>query len=858
MIAFSVRMTSWVGVAVLLLVSAAQGIQPASWVHTNEADFQAGEMQDTVITNLGDVTLATGTQVIGTMPEQASIVYDVQVIDEVMYLAAGPTGKLLRKDGDAITVVAELPGEQVFALGTYAGNLLVAISGTPSRLAMLTGDTQLKDLVTLPDVRYIWDVVVEEGSPIFYLATGTEGKLLMVQLPNSADAEPRVTELLDAAQANLLCLGRDGEGRLYVGTDTDGLVYRVGNIGSETPETFVIYDAAEPEIGALVVTAEGVVYAGTADAEQARPGRLGEPAAEEAGRPETMPAPPEDGEVPEPGDLPQVPPAPTPIGDEEDDGEAPSAVEAIPSDGQVNETATEAEITASDADEVGEAEDATVEEPGAPVFEEAQEAEQETAEEQEPTAEQYDRLRALVRSRLEEARKGGALQTPPGGPMREMPPGGANGQSRARPMMGPTSQPKEGNAIYRIDEQGFVTEVFRESVMILRMIEEDGRLLVATGNEGQIFRVDPSAEETVNLADLEAEQVPAMALSRDGRILLGTANPAELILLGQTYASRGTYTGPPMDAGQISLWGTLSVTVAIGEGTSVTVETRSGNVADPEQAPWSAWSLAQALMPDAQLSALTPREMKVQSPPGRFLQYRLTLVGGDQTTPVVGKVQMTYVTPNQRPQIASIKASYPEVSGGPMPQHNGEEAPPSTKMNIEWEASDPNQDELIYTLEYQPAGSAKYLPLAEDQEQTSYEWETRRVPDGRYVVRLTADDQRNNPPDMAKKAIRRSDPVLVDNTPPMIEGLEKAVEGRVVAMKGVVRDEYSQIREIGYAVDVTDAYVAVLPEDLIFDSTEEAWSVRISDLSPGPHVVTLRVGDARGNRAYQSVLIEVK
>ena len=40
-----------------------------------------------------------------------------------------------------------------------------------------------------------------------------------------------------------------------------------------------------------------------------------------------------------------------------------------------------------------------------------------------------------------------------------------------------TGQPRpEGNAIYRIDTDGFVTEVFRQHVLVLAMVEQDGIL----------------------------------------------------------------------------------------------------------------------------------------------------------------------------------------------------------------------------------------------------------------------------------------------------------------------------------------------------------------------------------------------
>jgi hypothetical protein len=808
-----------------LMSPGASAIQPQRFEHTTEADFEPGEVDGTLVTSLGDVKLATESNTVGEMPEEASIIYDLhQMTDDTIYLAAGPKGKLLRQDDDAVVEVADLPEEQVFALGEYDGKLLVAISGETSRLALLE-DGELKTLTELEDVRYIWDILIPPAEmfdgPSILIATGTEGKVLRIK----PDDEDPVVPLLDAQQANILCLAMDRQGRIIAGTDEDGLVLRLEAGEEDGYRAFAMFDASEPEIGALLVAADGSVYVGTADAEQARPGRLEEAASEESGRPddatdsddgeaEDKPALDDGEDAPaDPGDIPSVEPEPEQLDEVTEPAEA-----------QTN-------ASTDKADDGGD-----------------QKSSDQTASDQadaEATPEQYDRLRELIRDRLSKARKSGAMQA--GASMGRSSRSSSSG-SRSRPVSAPAIE-KEGNAIYRIDSQGFVQEVFRDSVMILKLDEMDGMLLAATGNEGQVFVIDPVTRENAVLVDLGSEQVPAMMLAKDGSTVLGSANPAELFTLGKSYAHRGVYTSPALDAAQISLWGAMSITADIPEGSSLTVETRSGNVQDPEQAAWSSWSSAQAMMPDTQLPALAPKEIAVQSPPARFLQYRLTLTGSDDLTPVVDRVEAAYVTPNLKPVIAKITAAYPEESEP--------DAAPATAMAIEWEAADDNLDPLIYKLDYQPAGSDSVLLIAEDLTDLTYEWETRRVPDGRYTVRVTADDRPDNPGDMAMTATRRASPVLVDNSPPDLTS-QKTLNGRQIKVSGQATDDWSTIRTLAYTLDSDDEYHPILPVDLIFDSTQESWEVTISDLSPGPHVLTLRAADARGNTVYRSVLFEIK
>lgn len=873
--AWLARLTAF---AALALTTAAFAIQPGQWTHTTEADFEPGENQGVVVTNLGDIKLASSTSTIGEMPEGVNIIYDMRIVaNGDLYLAAGPDGRLLRRKGDVITQVVALQNEHIYALDQTAdGGLLLAISGEKSRLAILDGD-QLKTIVELEGIRYIWDTIVD-GNDV-YLATGPDGKLLHVNLSEAFNARPKadatppksdfapvaakaddkskpakkddkpavagkapplptgVKLVLDTAQANLLCLGRDKQGRLFVGTDTDGLVYRVTISPTGEAEAFVLYDAPEPEVFTLLVMADGTVFVGTADADQARPGRMEAAAEKESGRPapEKPPLKPDLPIAPKPEPKANTPRTDLKAGEKP----APKADAGRP---------------AADGPKVADAKA----DPKPDAF----------TVEAEPSPEQYDQLRDEIRSRLMKARQTGELQagsSPPRAPSPRRPAAGP-----AVPARSGGAAAKQGNAVYRIDVNGFVTEVFRESALILKLLDDGDKLLVATGSEGQLYRIDLAAEETTIIADLEPQQIPALVKGADGKILVGTGSPAKLVRLDEGFAATGAYTSVALDATQISLWGKLILTAAIPEGTSVSVQTRSGNVQDPERASWSKWSVPRNLTSDDAVSPLTPREITIASPPARFLQYRITLTGNGKASSVVDRVSLAYVVPNLRPVVSSIRAAYPNEAkpGARSTPARGAAAgaaaanesplPELVALNVEWEASDPNGDQLRHVLEYRAAGSDKWLPLAEDLTGNNYEWNTRRVPDGRYILRITTSDAPDNPATMARTTSRQSDPVLVDNTPPAIADRQIRVQGQVATLTATVSDALSPIKLIQYAVDNTGKWQAVLPDDLIFDSTRETITVKIADLSTGAHVVTLRAADAQGNVQYVAETIEVK
>jgi len=123
---------------------------------------------------------------------------------------------------------------------------------------------------------------------------------------------------------------------------------------------------------------------------------------------------------------------------------------------------------------------------------------------------------------------------------------------------------------------------------------------------------------------------------------------------------------------------------------------------------------------------------------------------------------------------------------------------------------------------------------------------------------------------MALTAARKSDPVLVDNAAPSLSDVQIAVDGRTAVVTGLATDAHSPIHSVAYRLahspihsvayrlDDAEDESPLLPGDLIYDSTREAWSITLSDLSRGPHLLSLRVTDLRGNRSFHARRFDVE
>ena len=103
-----------------------------------------------------------------------------------------------------------------------------------------------------------------------------------------------------------------------------------------------------------------------------------------------------------------------------------------------------------------------------------------------------------------------------------------------------------------------------------------------------------------------------------------------------------------------------------------------------------------------------------------------------------------------------------------------------------------------------------------------------------------------------------SDPLVIDNTPPRIKRATVQIKESTATVRFTAEDEYTAIGRVSYTVDSNDDWISSLPNDLIYDTTDEDFTIKIEDLEPGEHVVAVRVADDLGNTVYKTFDIEIK
>jgi len=409
--------------------------------------------------------------------------------------------------------------------------------------------------------------------------------------------------------------------------------------------------------------------------------------------------------------------------------------------------------------------------------------------------------------------------------------------SAAKPPTRKPAKPGMYSYIYKINSGGFVTDVFSEKAVFFCLAQQDNNLILGTGNNAQLFTIDPAAEENkIVYEDQEASQITA-AVAAGGDIYLATANPAKLIKLAKTFAVDGTYTSDLIDASQPAKWGKLQIEADIPEGCRVQMASRSGNVKDVNDPTFSDWT---------ELTDITG-PIQLRCPAGRFCQYKLLLLSenGGQT-PVIREVVVADTIPNLAPKIVSVGVERIGAAGK------------EGVFKIAYKATDDNNDKLIYKIDFRKMPRTSWIEIKDDIEADNFEWDGKTVEDGRYEVRVTASDERDNNTATKLTGVRISEPIIVDNTAPVLK--EDSVENpdwQSLEIKFKAIDKLSAIGKVNYTVDSNEDWIAALPDDLVYDTTEENFTVTINKLEKGDHIVSVKVSDAVGNTSYKTIEISL-
>ena len=458
------------------------------------------------------------------------------------------------------------------------------------------------------------------------------------------------------------------------------------------------------------------------------------------------------------------------------------------------------------------------------------------------------------------------------GPTPPPPSAAAPPQPRPSPLL-PVRAVSGGSEIYRIDKESFPRTVWThtEDIVYALALDGEGRLLAGTGNDGALYRIDSDLVFT-RLLTVPATQVTAL-LNHRGRLYAAGGNVGKVFQAGPELEKEGWIESEVFDAELFSYWGRLRFEARLNGGRAA-ITTRSGNLDRPLRS-WSPWS-APITHDDGE---------RITSPPARFLQWRATLaLAPDGTSTELSAVHVHYLLRNVAPVIAAVEITPPNyefpassLKMNPsdtitLPALTPKKAAPKPKppapssasqsmkwargyLGLRWVASDDNGDQLLYDVHIRGVEEKEWKRLREKLEETYFTFDSTAFPDGEYVLRVTASDVPDNPPERALSSQAESPSFLIDNSPPAVSGLaaRRASDTVIVEWKG--KDERSLITFAEYSVDGGE-WTVVEPTTQLSDSLEHDYRLELKALKPGEHTIAVRLTDEFENQALAKTVIQ--
>lgn len=440
------------------------------------------------------------------------------------------------------------------------------------------------------------------------------------------------------------------------------------------------------------------------------------------------------------------------------------------------------------------------------------------------------------------------------------------------PIQGQAGQPRSRSdvssarsAVFRILPDGATDVVWSSPTVTAFSIAPSltpGSVLIGTADKGRIYSVTNDGRDTLLLQSPEG-QISSL-LVKNNQIYAASSNQGKLFRFGSDLVNEGTFESPVRDARLTASWGRIWWR----GGGAVEVQTRTGNGERPD-ATWSDWSTGYR----------NPEGNQISSPRARFIQWRATVrAGTPSATPAwLEDVSVAYLPRNVAPEVLSITvlpigvglqqivqvATDPNVESsgldpslfGPMAQVPPRRFYQRGARSFQWQAEDRNSDTLEYAIYYRALNEQTFRLLKDKLRDNFYTIDGATLADGRYVIKVIASDAPDNPPGQKLTGERLSEPVDIDNTPPIVK-----VMGQPQVSRDSVRVVFT-VDEVTGKVKKADAslngaaWIPVFPDDGIADSGHETYSVDFGLLGPGEHTISLRAFDTSGNVGTMSVTV---
>lgn len=473
-----------------------------------------------------------------------------------------------------------------------------------------------------------------------------------------------------------------------------------------------------------------------------------------------------------------------------------------------------------------------------------------------------------------------------------------------------------GAAVWHIDAEGTARRALTiRQAHVTRLLVVGDELYIATAQKGALYRYRPD-RGLVSVFDGGRDDLTALALADDGRILVGTAPNGRLVAVdGEGVATtlyevrgRGITSVLPFKGRLLAGLGGKGQIVEVVDRDTHTVVREEGESQVPALAGSEASVYAACANPGlllrADFSAAAegtlegaPLDAKRRSAWGRVdwqahvpkgAQLAVRLRSGNSADPQDGswsawsvpvsepgraradvpaaqflqyRLEMTKQEGADPPRLDWLRLAYLPANQPPTVKDAKPEEGQAIqgRFKVTWKMEDPDKDQLQARLLARARGKRDFKTIAQNITKGEYEWNTRTMDDGIHDLRIIVDDSLANPTGGEEVSLDIVS-VIIDNTPPELTVIGEPVRGEdgAVTIVGYALDATSNIANISWRIKGEDVWRAAQLEDGMYDWRYKRFHITTHALKDSVEEIAIRARDAAGNVTDRTVKLPAK
>lgn len=375
------------------------------------------------------------------------------------------------------------------------------------------------------------------------------------------------------------------------------------------------------------------------------------------------------------------------------------------------------------------------------------------------------------------------------------------------------------SSLLAVKEDGSVQELMSLPGFYFTAVAAQNKTIIIGGGQFGLY-IEYDTVTGKHLFSTLGEGKVLTILPSNGNMKIMTSDPSAIWTVENKIARQGIFISEVYDVGSISTWGTFNPNISAPQGTSVKFFVQSGVTKNPLY--WSDW---QEVAPGS----------KIPAAPAQFIRYKAQLLSDGKAPPYVYGVEFPYTQHNLAPKINSLS----------LEQKNN-------ILNVSWNASDPNNDTLIFDIYLAADGMQKIKINPEPLSATNFSFSNDAFPSGVKRITVAASDLPSNSPETALTHELSALPVVFDSEPPVIGEILLKEAGSHWEISVTISDDASLLKEVSYLINGQNNTI-ILPEDGILDEKTETFLFKLPK-SQG-FFLQIQAADTAGNQSSKGLFI---